>query len=207
MGKLKKLIIALGIGLVFTFIFGGQSEADTLQEDIASKIIRFHVLANSDSEEDQALKLKVKETVVNYISEYLNKELTLEESKQIINEKMDDILNVASGVISEEGYDYNVSAEVTTCYFPIKQYGDVTLPAGNYEAFRIEIGGAEGKNWWCILYPPLCFVDVTYGIVPDDSKQLLKNILDEDEYDAITGNGENTEYRFKIFSFLNNIFD
>ncbi len=207
MGKVKKLIIAIGTGLVFTFILGGKSEADTLQEDIAGKIIRFHVLANSDSDEDQALKLKVKEAVVNYISDYLNKELTLEESKEILNEQKDNILSIASEIISKEGYDYGVSAEITTCYFPIKKYGDVTLPAGDYEAFRIKIGGAEGKNWWCILYPPLCFVDVTYGVVPDDSKQLLRNILDEEEYDAITGNGENTEYRFKFLTFLNKIFD
>lgn len=207
MNKIKTLFIAIAIGLCATFLLSGQADADSLQEDIATKIIRFHVLANSDSEEDQALKLKVKEAVINYISPYFEGNLELEDTKKILNDHNEEIIDIANKVISQNGYDYIATTSITKCYFPIKSYGDVTLPAGDYEAFRIEIGNASGKNWWCILYPPLCFVDVTYGIVPDSSKQLLQNILDEDEYDAITASSEdNVEYGFKFLTFLNDLF-
>ena len=206
MNKIKILIISTVIGLVCTFVLTNRTDADTLQEDIAGKILRFHVIANSDSEEDQNLKLKVKNAVVEYLNPYFNETLSLEESKEIINTHFDDIIALCQNVIKENGYSYEINASITTCYFPIKSYGDVTLPAGNYEAFRIEIGNSAGKNWWCILYPPLCFVDVSYGIVPDESKLLLKNILDEDEYASITEDSD-TSFRFKYLTFLNGLFD
>ncbi len=203
--KLKLLLISAAIGLAGSLLLDGDADAEALQEDIAEKILRFHVIANSDSEEDQQLKLKVKEAVVNYIAPYLSDTMSLEDSKNIINEHTDEILATADSVIKENGYDYSVSASITTCYFPTKSYGDITLPPGDYEAFRIEIGNAGGKNWWCILYPPLCFVDISYGIVPDSSKLLLKNILNEDEYNAITENSDTT-YSFRFLTFLNNLF-
>ena len=206
MNRIKILVISTVIGLVCTFVLTNKTNADTLQQDIAGKILRFHVIANSDSEEDQSLKLKVKNAVVEYLNPYFNESMSLEESKEVINEHYDDIMLLCRHIITENGYDYEVNASITTCYFPIKSYGDVTLPAGDYEAFRIEIGSSEGKNWWCILYPPLCFVDVSYGIVPEDSKLLLKNILDEDEYDAITESSD-TSFGFKYLTFLNGLFD
>lgn len=205
MSKLKLLLISAVIGLLGTFLFNGVTDDEELQKDIAEKILRFHVIANSNLDEDQALKLKVKDAVVDYIAPYLTETMSLDETKSVINSHKDNILAVANNVVRENGYDYNVTASITTCYFPIKSYGDITLPAGDYEAFRIEIGEASGKNWWCILYPPLCFVDVSYGIVPDSSKLLLQNILDEQEYNAIT-EASDTEYSFRFLTFLKNLF-
>ena len=185
-GKLAIIAAAVLIGTAGTYILNENTvERDTveIQQEIAQKILRFHVLANSDSEEDQALKLKVKEGVTGYLDQYLNEDgMTLDETKEIVEDKKEDVIMLAQGIIRENGYDYSVTAELTTDYFPVKSYGDVTLPAGEYEAFRIKIGEAEGKNWWCILYPPLCFVDASYGYVPDASKQKLEKMLDADAY-------------------------
>lgn len=200
------LTFAILIAAILTYIFSDDSKADVnIQEDIAEKVIRFHVLANSDSEEDQALKLKVKDAVVDYLRPYMTDAKNLEESINIINEKQNDILKIASSTIASEGYNYHVNAYICQDYFPTKSYGDVTFPAGEYTAYRIEIGAHEGKNWWCILYPPLCFVDASYGVLPDESKQMLKNVLDEDEFSVITEETieENTKFRFKFFTFIN----
>ena len=100
--------------------------------------------------------------------------------------------------------NYDVAVYFENSYFPMKSYGDVTFPPGEYEAFRIDIGAHDGKNWWCVLYPPLCFVDTSYGVLPDTSKDTLKNILTEDEYNAITNT--RVEYRCKYLTFLNCLF-
>ena len=100
--------------------------------------------------------------------------------------------------------NYDVAVYFDNSYFPMKSYGDVTFPPGEYEAFRIDIGAHDGKNWWCVLYPPLCFVDTSYGVLPDTSKDTLKNILTEDEYNAITNT--RVEYRCKYLTFLNRLF-
>ncbi len=194
--------IILGCAMVlFTYLGGYENEMERLQTGIADEIVRFHVRANSDSEEDQQLKLEVKEAVVRYLSVILAEADNVEDAKAIIESDMDNIIKVAKEVILEAGKEYTVEAYFTREYFPIKCYGDVTLPAGVYEAFRVDIGKAEGKNWWCVLFPKLCFVDVCYGVVPEESKAELEMVLDEAEYELITG--EEVVYEFKIFKFFN----
>jgi len=205
-GKTILVILSLIAGFICTYYFSEEPKIDEIQKEIAGKVLRFHVLANSDSEEDQELKLKVKKAVVDYLDTYLNQEeLTLEETKTIVETQKEEIIQLAEQVIRENGYDYSVSARLDTDYFPIKTYGDITLPAGEYEAFCMDIGEAKGKNWWCILYPPLCFVDASYGYLPDDSKEMLKNVLDEECFRAVAGRkseeGE-VEVRFKLWDII-----
>lgn len=159
-----------------------------LQRRLSEEVLRFHVLANSDSEEDQALKLKVRDRVLEFLEVSLpdEKEMTEEETVMWIREHIDEIEGVSRQCVAEESYDYPVSAAVTTCWFPDKTYGDVTFPAGNYEALRIEIGSAKGQNWWCVLYPGLCFLDTTNAVLPDEGKEKLKHVLTEEEYSEIT---------------------
>ena len=176
-----------------------------VQEGISKQIIRFHVRANSDSDDDQALKLKVKDRVVTYMQPLLAASSGIDESRVILNDHMDDIRDIALETIANNGYDYDVQVYFENSFFPMKSYGDVTFPPGEYEAFRIDIGEHDGKNWWCVLYPPLCFVDAAYGVLPDDSKDTLKNILTDDEYNAITKT--QYKYRFKYLTFLNDIVD
>jgi len=177
-----------------------------LQKGIAQELIRFHVRANSDSDSDQLLKLKVKDSVITYLEPKLSQSGSIDETRQILNDNMDVIHDLAIKTLAENGSDYPVKVYFEESYFPIKTYGDITLPPGDYEAFRIDIGESEGKNWWCVLYPPLCFVDATHGSLPDSSKDKLKNILTEDEYKTVTTTTSSSTFRFKYLTFLNGIF-
>lgn len=187
--------------------YGGQSEisAAKVQAGIAKQIIRFHVRANSDSDADQQLKLKVKDAVVTYLQPLLSASESTQMSRQILEDHMEEIRSLALEVLADNGSDYGVKVYFEESYFPMKSYGDVTFPPGVYEAFRIDIGESDGKNWWCVLYPPLCFVDAAYGVLPDESKDTLKNILTDDEYNAITKT--QCQYRFKVLTFLNDWID
>ncbi len=164
-----------------------------MQEELASQVLRFHVLANSDSEEDQNLKMKVKEQVIAYMKRELPQSDSLETTKLWAKTHLEEIETVSKQVIRKEGYLYSVKAEVTNSSFPDKSYGDVTFPAGEYEALRIEIGEAKGQNWWCVLYPNLCFIDSVHAVVPKEGKQDLKRVLDEETYEMVTATT-----RFKI---------
>jgi len=200
-------IIALGVGLAGMIINGRNTvDANEVQEGIASQIVRFHVLANSDSEEDQVLKLKVKEHIVAYMEEILRNAKDIESTRQLIQLHIDDIAVEAKRVIVEEGYYYAVSVNLEEAYFPIKTYGDITFPAGKYEALQIKIGEAEGKNWWCVIYPNLCFIDATHAVVAEAEKQKLKNVLTEEEYKAITGEVE-VKVKFKIIEDILNLLE
>ncbi len=183
--KVLKGIATLFIVLAVLCLSGRESKAD-IQHNIAGEIIRFHVLANSDTEEDQALKLKAKSAVVLYMQGLLKNCVSKAEAETMLTLHESDILRVARQVIKDQGYDYQVTAQLENVYFPVKTYGDLTFPAGEYEAFRILIGQAEGKNWWCVMFPNLCMVNETYSIVPEDSKNQLRHVLTEEEYDALS---------------------
>ena len=172
-----------------------------VQAGIASNIIRFHVRANSDTDTDQQLKIKVKNEVVSYIKPFLENSPSIDDSREILSQHIEDIKDTALDTIHKEGFNYNVNVYFEQSYFPMKTYADVTFPPGEYEAFRIDIGEANGKNWWCVLYPPLCFVDSVYGELPESSKEELKNVLTDDEYNAITD--VQYKYKFKYLKFLN----
>lgn len=195
-------ILAATIMLV---IAGGRlysdSEERQLQKGIASNIIRFHVRAESDSKEDQWLKLQVKEAVLAYISPVLSKSQSVDESRQLLYNESENIRNVAAATLRSLGDESDVNVYFENCYFPMKTYGDMTFPPGEYEAFRVDIGEAQGKNWWCVLYPPLCFVDAVYGEVPEESKEELKGVLTEKEYSMVSG--ENVKFRFKYLKIFN----
>lgn len=162
-----------------------RGSGDDIQKGIAKEIVRFHVLANSDSEADQNLKLQVRDRVVNYARDILDGAKSPEETKERLKRKLLAIQEEAEREIRLQGYDYPVTASLENCYFPIKSYGDCTFPAGYYDALRICIGKAEGHNWWCVLYPGLCFVDCLHAVVPVQEKQELKNVLTEEEYDSL----------------------
>ena len=161
-----------------------------LQEHLAEEVLRFHVLANSDSEEDQSLKIKVRDSVLAFLEENMPETDSASETTAWAREHIDAIEEVGRDTVAASGADQTVSAAVTTCWFPDKSYGDITFPAGNYEALRIEIGAAKGHNWWCVLYPSLCFLDTTNAVVPEEGKQKLKNVLTEEEYAEVTATSD-----------------
>lgn len=196
---MKKICVICGI--LISFAMTGcivNAKKDDMQKELARQVLRFHVLANSDSEEDQNLKMQVKEAVIHYMQEEIPHSDSLEETKRWSQNHLAEIESVATEVIEKEGYSYQVKVELTTSDFPDKTYGDITFPSGTYEALRIEIGDAKGQNWWCVLYPNLCFIDAVHAVVPEDGKKELKSVLEEDTYQMVTSK---TRFRVAWFFF------
>lgn len=180
--------------------------SNNINKGLADNLIRLHVIANSNSQEDQALKLSVRDTVLQYMNAKLKDSKDIEETKHIINQNMDKILDIANFEIDKHGRSYKVQGMLGIYPFPTKVYGDVTLPAGYYQALRLVIGKGEGTNWWCVLFPPLCFIDATHGKVADSVKQNLKRKLTSEEYSIITSADNDADIpvriRFKIVEFF-----
>ena len=207
--KIKLFLFILPLLFIYTLICS-ISYVNAISTDLQKSVFRVHVIANSDSEDDQNLKLKVRDNVLRYMNTLCSKTTSKEEAIEIATIHLNEFKEIALNTIKENGYNYNVDISIDNVFFPTKTYGDISLPEGYYDALRIKIGKAEGKNWWCVMFPPLCFVDVTSGIVPDDSKDLLKENLSQEEYDLIcNGNSENQNntdiaFKFKIVELLNN---
>ena len=163
----KRLFIKKGIYLVsicilsllIYFVF----YSNNVSAGIADNLIRLHVVAESDTEEDQALKLEVRDAIINYMNDKLVSVKNIEESKEIIRNNISKITEIAENVVKSRGKEYPIAASLGIYPFPTKNYGDITLPPGNYQALRIVIGNGKGANWWCVLFPPLCFVDMSTG--------------------------------------------
>jgi len=170
------ICICLSIGFIgMGFLNQGQPSAaaswDTDQYG-PDNLIRFHVIANSDSEEDQQLKYAVRDEILKEVAPDLAKSESLEESRKILREMDKEFIKISERVIGEWGKSYPVTVEYGTFSFPAKSYGNIVLPGGDYEAVRIKIGEAQGANWWCVLFPPLCFVNVQEAtVVPVDGKK------------------------------------
>lgn len=195
---MKKIICILIILFISTFFIGGctsyQNESVKSYDynEVKDILIRFHVIANSDNNEDQELKIKVKDKIIEYIYPYLNKSSSIEESREILLSKKSEILEMAKSTIIDNGYTYDVNVVLDKENFPNKVYGNIELPQGEYEALKVIIGNGEGKNWWCVMFPPLCFVDVTKGKVQEEK---CKDELNEE----IKNNKEESpKVKFKI---------
>ena len=192
----KKQVVCTAIALILAMcgtVVLAQAEETRVQKKLAKEVFRFHVLANSDSKKDQALKMKVKENVIAYMEEQLPESESVGMTKTWAVSHLNEIETLAEETLRKEGCADSVKAKVTNCYFPDKTYGDITFPQGNYDALRIEIGEAKGQNWWCVLYPNLCFIDAVHAVVPEDGKEELKEVLDEEEYEMVTATS-----KFKI---------
>lgn len=200
------LTILLFSGASTIFIQATPLNNKDLQTEIAQEIIRFHVIANSDSNEDQELKMKVKEALVKSLSPLLNQTSSVGEARTILSENLSTIENLAEHIVGQNGYSYPVKVTLEKTYFPLKIYGDYTFPPGYYEALRVKIGKAEGKNWWCVMFPPLCFVDETYSVVDEASGEKLKNVLTEEEYNTLINKKTPIKIRFKLFESIRNLF-
>lgn len=203
---MKKYLFLL-IVLISFIILSAYSYASAINEDLSNNVFRLHVIANSDSKEDQDLKYKVRDKLIEYMKSLTTNISSKEEVIKIANNHISDFESIAKEVITENGFDYDVKVEIGNFSFPTKQYGDISFPAGFYDALKVEIGSAKGQNWWCVMFPPLCFVDVPSGIVPEESKENLQDNLGEEEYDIIsnTENSEIVNFKFKIVEFFENL--
>lgn len=188
----KKFMVALLLGTVMTGYL--TTYCQTVHSHIADNVIRLHVVANSDSASDQQLKLKVRDNVVMFLSTVMGDATSVDEAKEVINNNIGKITEIAKETVGDVGY--NVESKTGVFQFPTKQYGSSKLPKGDYYGLKVVIGEGQGKNWWCVLYPQLCFSE--FG---EESKKKLKDVLDKDEYNLVT-DSENYKFKFKILELL-----
>lgn len=212
--KSKLMKYKIGLFLLITFFLFGfltniYINTDRELSDVADKIIRLHVVANSDSPEDQQLKLQVRDKVISSMNKRFEGLKDVEEVKSIIEENLTEIETVARESIAESGKHYDVKAAFARTDFPTKVYGNLTLPAGTYQALNIVIGEGNGKNWWCVMFPPLCFIDVAHGVVPEKTMKELKQSLTDEEYRLLLSSRTEEEipikFRFKILELAKNM--
>ena len=177
--------------------------------EVKDLLIRFHVLANSDSEEDQQLKLKVRDAVIDYLQPKLRDSKSINESERIILEEEGNLINICRDVVEKNGYNYDVHIDLGYSKFPTKQYSSVVLPAGEYKALRILIGKGQGKNWWCVMFPPLCFVDKQNNVIDKETDAKLREVLTEEEYKLIVEKDndkvDDLTIKFKIVEIIQKI--
>ncbi len=175
-----------------------EEHVQEVQEEMARQVLRFHVRANSDSAEDQALKMQVKEAALEWMEREMPQGGGLEGTRKWLEENAGKLETVAEETLRRSGNDDCAAVEFAREYFPEKTYGDVTFPQGIYEACIVKIGDAKGQNWWCCLYPNLCFTDAVHAVVPEKEKRELREVLSEDEYEMITAF---SNFRIKWFFF------
>ncbi len=215
----------------------GPAADAALAARIAPRILRFHVLANSDSPEDQALKFEVRDLLLSEIAALsedrnMRQEIPADGSESgsedtsarqdrlsrgelcaLILKNRAALESHAEALAASRGFSYPVAIRLERCEFPERTYGDLTFPAGTYDAVRVLIGRGDGKNYWCVLYPSLCYLDCTHAVVPGESKELLRDILPEDDFYALLSarrNGADAsdahlpriEIRFKFLEIL-----
>lgn len=193
---MKRLFKSVIFALTFCFIlmlvpFEGQCR------EISDKVFRVHILANSDSEADQKLKLRVRDALVNAGEEILKDVDSKEEAERLIEKNIPKLKSIAENVVFQNGYDYPIDLEITNMYFDTRHYGNITMPGGFYDALRVKIGKAEGKNWWCVMFPSLCIYSVS-------KTETLEENLSDGEYKIISSENE-YQYRFKIVEIFTGI--
>lgn len=201
-----KMILILSVLLFIYTTLCAMSYANSVSQDISDSVFRLHVLANSDSIEDQELKYKVRDKLLTYMNSICKNTSSKEEAINIANSNISEFKKIAQDVIYENGYTYDVNVEIGNFEFPTKTYGDISFPAGYYDALRVTIGEAKGQNWWCVMFPPLCFIDVTSGVVPDESKEVLKENMNDEDYALVSESESNTgiSFKFKLLEFFTN---
>jgi len=195
-------IIKICMGALLLVMLGAwiitYNYAEDVNAGLSQNLVRLHVVANSDSKADQALKLKVRDAIIEFMKDKLAASKNISETRDIINANLENIEQVSSKVIKENNSNYNVKASMGNYSFPTKTYGDIALPAGEYQALKVVIGDGAGANWWCVLFPPLCFIDATHGTIPDSVKQDLKTSLSAEEYKLITTSDNSEDIPVKI---------
>ena len=177
--------------------------ATTISNDLQKSVFRLHVIANSNSKKDQNLKYVVRDNIIKYMKTICNESHSKDETIEIVSNHLDDFTQIANQTIKENGFSYTANVSLGNFEFPTKNYGDISFPSGYYDALKIQLGNADGQNWWCVLYPSLCFVDVTSGVVPQESKEQLQNSLNEEEYKLISNSDTSVNFKFKLVEFFN----
>ena len=176
---MNKIIYAFAVAMVICVSMSAYS--DSAAEDLRENVTRLHIIANSDSDADQAVKIKIRDAILEKAREGKTDTSDFEE--------------IAEKTLRQNGFTYAARAQMGEFYFPEKSYKDMTFPAGEYHGLRVVLGDGEGKNWWCVMNPPLCFSEDTDGAMSEEGQTKLKNALNGETYEIIT---QKPEIRFKI---------
>ena len=171
----------------------------TLQQQIATQVLRFHIRANSDTVADQQKKLRIKQSLLEWLTPILSENTSKSETIQCIRKNLPDIRKEATRMAAPEPVTVTLQKE----WFPEKTYGTCTFPEGIYDALRVDIGQAKGHNWWCVLYPSLCYADTLDPTMTEEGEQKLQQVLDEDAYDLLL-HPQKLKIRFRLEFFLRN---
>lgn len=176
-----------------------QSNAAVPALSLEDRILRLHILAAGNDTASQEIKLHVRDAVLTYIQDAVADADTATEAEAALAPLLPDIIAVANRILEEAGVSYRATAELTTEFFPIKQYGSLLLPPGEYRALRIVLDEGEGKNWWCMLYPSLCFTEGITATLPEEEKEELRGFLSEEEYDTLfSAKGKKPKFSFRL---------
>lgn len=204
--KIKKIFLILFVALTVVCA-AAIGHIRGLEKNIADEVLRLHVVANSDSARDQEIKLKVRDAVLNECGYLFRHCKSTDEAAALASENAELIKSVAYRVLSENGAEPCAAVEVEQCSFPTKEYGDLKLPAGRYTALNIKIGSAEGKNWWCVMYPPLCLNSASVS-ADEKTAELLRGALTREEFALIMQSSDvKVNLKFKIAEIIGEYFD
>lgn len=187
----KKTILSLAL-LIISIIYiihPYSTEKPTDVDGFKDEIIRFHIKANSDKDEDQALKLKIRDEILKETGNRFGESSSLEETRKLVEDNLDHIKSIAEKVIQREGKDFPVEVALENKNFPTRKYGNIVFPAGEYETLQVTIGEGKGKNWWCVMFPPLCFVDINHSDAIKAEEE-LRNVLTQEEIDLLLADKE-----------------
>lgn len=176
-----------------------EKSTSTLQQQIATQVLRFHIRANSDTVADQQKKLRIKQSLLEWLTPILSENTSKSETIQCIRKNLPDIRKEATRMAAPEPVTITLQKE----WFPEKTYGTCTFPEGIYDALRVDIGQAKGHNWWCVLYPSLCFADALEPSMTEEGEEKLQQVLDEDAYDLLL-HPQKLKIRFRLEFFLRN---
>ena len=195
---MKKL--ALIILLACEFVMMGRVYSKNITDEISDNLLRMHILANSDKECDQEIKLKVRDYVIDYINE---KEI---DDKNDVIKYIDDMKNNIDKFLDNNGFEYDSEILVSKSEFDTRIYSDISIPAGKYQALKIILGDGEGTNWWCVAYPPLCFTESVTGEMSTKGNDMLSDSLGEEVYNIIKKNNIEYKIKFKSVELINLFF-
>lgn len=193
---MKLIIKSACIAFVLTVIYS-MIPFRTECKEISDEVFRLHILANSDEDYDQQLKLKVRDKVLLYSESLFEKARSKEEAENLISNNLQDICNTAQKEVTDNSYDYTVTAQITKMYFTTRTYESYTLPSGMYDALRITIGSGEGRNWWCVMYPSICISS------EKSQDEAARETFNDNQYDIVKN--EKYEYKFKIVEIFEKI--
>ena len=202
--NIKFILIITFLIFIYTFICA-YNYVYAVSANLSDSVFRLHIIANSDSKEDQDLKYIVRDNLIQYMNKLCENCSSKTEVIEIAKNNIYNFKQIAEDTIKEHGFSYDVNVEIGNFEFPTKSYGDISFPAGYYDALKVKIGNSSGQNWWCVMFPPLCFVNTTTGLVPTESKENLEENLSDEGYKIISdSDNSNIAFKFKIIEFFEN---